>query len=228
MKKLTYTLVATAFLLSSAIKAEAGVFEGAFFGLQLGETKTTEKVTDNLFFQHTNPGAPVEYDINPKGVTGGVLAGYRWKINNYILGIEASGSLSNARSSTHQYDDGGGHITDTQFSRNDTFSIGPKFGYLLMDHMMGFVGVDYEIGQFSSREIVNGAPAASCDSGTCPNGNIFSCRASDLAAVSSWACRTSSACVLITSIRHGCQTPSPMPAAIRQEYPPPTTRFVQR
>ena len=170
MKKFTYALLATSILLTSALKAEASSFAGPFFGLQLGDTKTTEKVSDNLFFQSD---LPADYNIDPKGLTGGVLGGYRWQFNKYIVGLEASGTITNSRSHVQDYVDGSANEYDTQFKRGDTLLIGPKFGYLFMDKMMASVGVDYALGQFRSREQVNGADPATCGSGDCPNHNFL-------------------------------------------------------
>jgi opacity protein-like surface antigen len=172
VKKLTYALLATSILLTSALKAEASSFAGPFFGLQLGDTKTTERVSDDNFFQGANPDAPVDFNIDPKGVTGGVIGGYRWQFNKYIVGLEATGQITNGRSATQQYNNGTDEF-DTQFSRGDTLLIGPKFGYLFMDKMMGYVGVDYALGQFRSHQQEDGIDPTTCGSGDCPNHNFL-------------------------------------------------------
>lgn len=173
MKNFTYALLTTTILLTSAVNAEASSFAGPFFGLQLGQTRTTEKVSDDAFFQNTNPTPPEDFKLDPKGVTGGVVGGYRWQFNKYIVGLEANGTITNGRSHTQDYYDGSAHTYDTQFSRGDTLLIGPKFGYLFMDKMMGYVGVDYALGQFRSRQQEDGTDPTSCATGDCPNHNFL-------------------------------------------------------
>ncbi|MBE0614872.1 MAG: porin family protein [Burkholderiales bacterium] len=157
MKKLLSTAAALA-MLTFSIPAQAGMFNGAFLGLQLGHNNTKiEGNESNLL----GAGESLAVDFGASGPEFGVVGGYRIKQDRFVFGVEAEGALSNASSTLIDIDDGAGNTGRLELEKRYSYAIGPRIGYLVTDNSLMFVGVDWAHGSFKGTGTANGAASAS-------------------------------------------------------------------
>lgn len=146
MKKLLCTTAALA-ALTLSIPAQAGSFDGPYLGLQLGHNNTK---VDSQYTNILGTGVSTGSDYGASGLELGLIGGYRVKQDRFVYGLEVDGTLSNAKGTLFDYNNGAGDNVKVEVEKRHSYAIGPRVGYLVTDSSLAFIGVDWTRGSFKS------------------------------------------------------------------------------
>ncbi|MDA5193824.1 outer membrane protein [Govanella unica] len=122
--------------LSTAAMAQSNdaAFNGLYFGGQVG------------YDSYKNDFGP--FQLAGQGVEGGIFAGYNYRVNSMVLGLEGQLGLSNAK---NKIDFGGDDITT---KARESYGITARVGALVGDNTLAYVHGGWVNTRFKSKDFL--------------------------------------------------------------------------